>query len=387
MTKRGLVKLIPVIVVLALCGLLILNRHTVRAQWKSLVVLSQIEQVPILTAVTGALTDAPSRSDLTVAGISTSRCQPAGNDVSTAIIVIGLGRSEQSTGEFGKACMALARAGMTVYAPMLSDRDSAGMSVATQQSLRGFVGGVTNDSSTRDGGVVLASAGPGASVALLIAADKEVSADVRMVIASSPFASVRSAVQLATTGTYDDGSSRQSPHMIDPWIRELTARSLVQVMRDGGVNPALTNSLDQQIQKSTDPFDPFRSIPDAFIPEEGKALVRVMANQDPARFAELWDALPNDLRARAEQLSPDSRAGEISASVELLEIQRGGSFPLAESERLGALLSQARISRIPQVDGMQSADYELTTSDARELNSILTRLIRDAHAPNGAPAP
>ena len=66
---------------------------------------------------------------------------------------------------------------------------------------------------------------------------------------------------------------------------------------------------------------------------------------------------------------------------------RGGSFPLAESERLGALLSQARISRIPQVDGMQSADYELTTSDARELNSILTRLIRDAHAPNGAPAP
>jgi putative flippase GtrA len=70
----------------------------------------------------------------------------------------------------------------------------------------------------------------------------------------------------------------------------------------------------------------------------------LLANRDPEHFDALRAALPVEVDAVLEQLSPLRAADRLDMSVELVSAADDGYFPLAEAEKLAAALPHVRLT-------------------------------------------
>jgi putative flippase GtrA/pimeloyl-ACP methyl ester carboxylesterase len=198
----------------------------------------------------------------------------------------------------------MGRAGCLVVAPELPGLKDGELTPATLQAAVEAATAAAAIAAT--GRIVLFGVSAGASLALLAAADPSLDGRVSTVVAIAPWAELDPIVRMATTGFYDG-----SPRETTPLVQHFVASSLKAAVAPGS---------------------------------GGGAVDELLANRDPQRFDALRAALPAEIDAVLEQLSPLRAAGRLDMSVELVSAADDGYFPLAEADKLAAALPQARLT-------------------------------------------
>ena len=205
-----------------------------------------------------------------------------------------------------RLAVALGRSGFATYIPELPGISNGELTPATLATAVGCARLIVDSPDTLGGRLALSGVSVGGTLALLVAADETLAARISLVAGIAPFTDLRKVVQLATTGVYRDGSV-DIPYPTPPTLALALERSLVAI---AGTS------------------DPVR---------------RLLANREAAQFDRLYDALPREIHAAVEALSPRSVASQIHARVEIATAPRDTYFPVAESLAL-ARITQARVT-------------------------------------------
>ncbi len=196
----------------------------------------------------------------------------------------------------GRFLSALAGGGFVAVAPELPNVREGVVTPETLDALVGVVGAAGPR-------VALIGASTGAGLAILAAGDPRIANRVTTVAAIGPFASLRDVLQLATTGYY-----RDRPYPAAPLLSRAAVRSLAASAPDDSAVPAL------------------------------------LANRNPRRFDELYDALALETRALVWELSPLARVGDVMAPVELASSPHDPFFPVEESHALAKAGRDVRLT-------------------------------------------
>ncbi len=237
---------------------------------------------------------------------------------------------------------ALARTGHLVFIPDLPGIAGGELSPVTLASAIAFTQDAAGSREVADGRVALGGVSIGASLALLTAADPSVARHVSAVAGVAPYADLAKVMLLATTGTYRNGAE-VFPYPVPPYLAVGLARSLAAMLPPTAAATALCAAL-RALDPSTTTAPTF---PEAAFREAGDdalTLLRLLSNRDPARFDELYAALPEQIRSTVEELSPINAAPRLAAPVEIATAPRDRYFPVAESRSLVAASACVRLT-------------------------------------------
>jgi len=225
---------------------------------------------------------------------------------------------------------------------------------------------------SRNGALALAGVSAGGTLALLAAALPELRRSVSSVVALAPCCDVVEAIRLVSTGTYREGEAlaRYEP---GDFFKLVIARSAVAWLEQGPERAALRERLLALPEYGPDPLAILRSWPRARLAPPARALVELLANQDPARFDALYAALPASLREAAEALSPVRAADRIAAPVELVAARADKYLPLADARALAARCPAARLTVL---DTLAHAVPRLALGAAPDLVRLDLALVR-----------
>lgn len=196
----------------------------------------------------------------------------------------------------GRLVGALAGAGFVAIAPELPHVKEGEVTPATVEALVS----VSRPAGSR---VALIGASTGAGLVILAAADPRLAARVTGVAAIAPFASLRSILELGTTGHYGG-----HPYEAAPLVATAAVRSLAASAPDDPAVPAL------------------------------------LANRDPSRFDALYAELASSTRALVEELSPVTRIPRVLAPVEIASSPVDPFFPVEESRALARAGQDVRLT-------------------------------------------
>ena len=189
--------------------------------------------------------------------------------------------------------------------------------------------------------MALIGASTGASLALLTAARADLADRVSVVAAVAPFADLERMVCLATTNGYAENGVF-TRYDVAALQRRVVARSLVAAIADEDERARLLSALDRA---EADECDPVEALPDPDeLSPQGRAIVHVLRNDDPERFAELYRALPDDLHTLLTRLSPLGAAPDVQAPVEIVVPPADVYFPLGEARALADALPRAHLT-------------------------------------------
>jgi pimeloyl-ACP methyl ester carboxylesterase len=277
----------------------------IRAQAEAVVVLGTALDTPVVEQGVALLTREPTLSETTVAGAPTTFGRPAGDGPWPALVIVNgatpKGRHEPA---LQRLVRGLARAGYLVALPDLPGLPEGRIDERTVAAAVDVARAVADRPDARGGRVGLVGVSVGTSLALLAALEPELTGRVRVVTGTAPFADLANVVRLATTGYYRRGNLLIR-YETDPFVAEVVARSL---------------AVD--------------------LPE----LEALLANRDPRRFDELYAALPAEVRAQVESLSPLNRANELGMPLELASAPQDPYFPVDEARDLAVAAPDARVT-------------------------------------------
>lgn len=162
----------------------------------------------------------------------------------------------------------------------------------------------------------------GAGPALLAAADSRVVDRVGAVLSLGGYASAVELLRYFLTGAYayDVVAGRVPPQ---PHAARLFLRANLDLLK---------NAEDRRLLETwlADP----RRTPARGLSAEGRAVVRLVENRDPAQLDRLVQALPDRLRELLVRLSPERVVPHISARLFVLHGRRDPAVPFTESLRL-----------------------------------------------------
>lgn len=238
--------------------------------------------------------------------------------------------------------LALARTGHLVFIPDLPGIAGGELSPATLAAAVGFTREAAAGAEVADRRIALAGVSIGASLALLTAADSGVEEHVSVVVGVAPYTDLARVMLLATTGTYR-GEGGCFPYEVPPYLVVGLARSLAAMLPPTDASAALCNELRVLDPDAADGFE-FRERGFREAGDEAMTLFRLLSNRDPARFDELYDALPDEIRSTVEALSPVTVASRLQAPVEIATAPRDRYFPVAESRALAAASPNVRLT-------------------------------------------
>ena len=235
----------------------------------------------------------------------------------------------------------LARAGYLVLVPDVPGLGEGTITARTLEATSAVTAAAVRRHDVSDGRVALIGASTGAALALLTAARADLAHRVSVVAAVAPFADLERMVCLATTQGYAEngGFTRYDVAALQ---RRVVARSLVAAVADEDERARLLSALDQA---EADGRDPVEALPDPDeLSPQGRAIVHVLRNDVPERFAELFRALPDDLHALLTRLSPLGAAPDVQARVEIVVPPADVYFPLGEARALADALPRAHLT-------------------------------------------
>lgn len=179
--------------------------------------------------------------------------------------------------------------------------------------------------------VAVAGVSTGGALALLAAAEAPLAGRVSVVAAIAPFADLRTGVRIGTTGSCPD----------------LLRRSVARSLR-------------------------------AAAPAGSAAVDAALANRDPARFDELYEALPAEVLDAARRLSPLEAIERLRVPVELAFAPDDPFFPLAEGFALARACPSARLTVTRSLDHVRPAFGRGSLADDAALAGFLWRFLRTA---------
>src|ERR671921_858241 len=313
-----------------LIGLLISNWSWVDAQVRGLVVISSVLDAPVLTPAAEAVSGEPGFEDVAVAGNPTLVARPAGEGPWPAIFLVnGTVREGRKLPEVQNLAEGFARAGYLVVVP-----DLPGLTE----------GEITERPDVEDGEVALVGVSTGATLALLAAERASLEGRVSVVAGIAPYSDIRSVVNIATTGHYRRSDGELIRYEADSFLPYVIAHSLVAALPPGEDRRKLSGELASIDREDPDPLDGLRSRRTQDLEHEAASVVRLLANEDPERFAALYADLPDDVRADLRELSPLSGTGRIHVPVELATGPHDKYFPPSQSYALQRIAPERRVT-------------------------------------------
>lgn len=276
-----------------------------RSHTAGLVVMASTARIPLLTPMVMRLTDEPRVEAATFGGVCCTLVRPQRKEPRGTIVFLNGGtRLGCNHPAAQRLVRGMGRIGCLVVAPELPGLKDGELTPAT---LEAAVAAASAAAETAPNGrIVLFGVSAGASLGLLAAADPSLEGRVSTVVAIAPWAELDSIVRMTTTGFY-----AEAPRETTPLVQHFVASSL-----RAAVGP----------ERDSRPVD------------------ELLANSDPLRFDALRAALPPEIGAVLEQLSPLRVASRLDVAVELVSAADDGYFPLAEAERLAAALPNARLT-------------------------------------------
>ena len=256
----------------------------------------------------------------------------------------------------------LARAGYIVFIPDLPGVAAGELSLPTLAAAVECALRAADSTQTRNGRIGLFGVSVGGSLALLTAAAPELSARVSVVAGIAPFADLEKVTMLATTGIYP-GPDGWAPCPVPPELVVGVARSLVGILDPEPDARALGRALERLDSRSGDPLSLLRDAPCRSLGPAAAAAQALLLNRDPARFDDLFAALPDAQREIVASLSPLRSAARVSAPIEIATAPHDKYFPLAEPLALQAEVATVRLT---VTSALAHATPRLTPGSARD---------------------
>ena len=352
----------------------VVHRSWVSAQARALVVLAAVSDPPVVGWLTRVITADPARVEIEIAGVPTTVVRAGLGRKPALVFVNGVtarGRHHPDVQALGSS---LARVGFLVLVP---DPHGLARGELTERTLADTVA-VAHAATERpdaNGSVALVGVSAGTSLALLAAQDDALAPHVSVVAGIAPYASLREAIRIATTGTYGEPGTTWKAK---PFLGLVVARSLVAGLPEGRDRQRLRNALLALPEDAPDPLSLFRP-PPAGLGTDARTLAALLGNRDPEAFDELYGSLPPRYRSGLDALSPIHRAEAIRARVELASAPRDDYFPLAESR---ALVARAPSGRLTVSRSLDHAIPELSlraVGDLARVDGWIVRSLRAAH--------
>ena len=237
----------------------------------------------------------------------------------------------------------LARSGHVVFVPDLPGIANGELSPRTVGAAVACATCGAEVAETRDGRIGLVGVSIGGTVALLVATAPELAGRVSVVAAIAPFTDLEKVMMLATTGTYP-GMGGLEPYPVPSSLAVGLGRSLVASLSPTPDVRALGSALERLDPLSADPLRPLRESPCRSLGPDAATAQALLLNREASRFADLYAALPADVRRVVATLSPLHSAARLTAPVEIATAPRDSYFPLAESLALQREVPHVRIT-------------------------------------------
>ena len=132
------------------------------------------------------------------------------------------------------------------------------------------------------------------------------------------------------------------------------------------------------LRDDEDPLEGLLGLDVELLDPDARAIVRLLLNDDPQRFRELYDALPAPAHALAETLSPLRAAHAVRAHVELAVPPLDPYFPPGETGALFAALPNARLTVTAVLDHTRPM---VSRAQARDFGRFCGFVLRGLAAP------
>jgi pimeloyl-ACP methyl ester carboxylesterase len=224
------------------------------------------------------------------------------------------------------------------------------------------------------GGVALVGVSGGGSLALRTAADPTIAERVSIVVALAPLCDVQEAIRVVTTGVYRDGDVLV-PFSSGDFFKLVVARSVVACLAPGDDRTALRSRLLALDDYRFDPLSCLRGWPRDALGGSARATIALLANEDPYLFDELLAALPEEVRAAIEAITPISVANRIGAPVELVVARADKYITLADATSFAEACTSARLTVLDSLEHAVPALSPRAVRDLARLDGVLVRLL------------
>ena len=313
-----------------------------RAQLQAAAILGATLDLPGASLVT-LRAGSPSTHDQVLAGVPVTTVRPHGRGPWPALVFMnGATPDGRMHPMVLRLSHALARTGHLVLIPDLPGVAGGELSPATLSTAVAFVEEATRAPDAAQNGVALAGVSIGGSLALLCAVDARVAEHVSAVVCIAPYTDLEKVMLLATTSSYpfDDGVG---PYAVPPYLAVGLARSLAAMLPSTPEATVLCDEL-RRIDPSAGGALEFPEATFRAAGAEAVTVFELLSNRDPARFDELYAALPGHIRSTVNDLSPLRQAVSLRAPVEIATAPRDRYFPVAESRALIAASPRVRLT-------------------------------------------
>jgi pimeloyl-ACP methyl ester carboxylesterase len=316
---------------------------------RALILVAVVLDAPLLARVVRALTRRPWVEQIEVDGVPVEVVHPAGKGPRPAWLFINgahpLRRQEPVVTRLSRG---LARAGYLVLVPDVPGLGEGRITARTLEATYAVAEAAVARSDVRGGRVALIGASTGAGLALLTAGRPELAERISVVAAVAPFADIERMICLATTRGYAE-NGRFSSYEATDLHRRVIARSLVATIAMVDERDRLLAELDRAEREERDPVE---ALPDDLerLEPDARAVLRVLKNEDPERFAELYSALPEPVLALLGRLSPVAGCPGVRAPVEVVVPPSDVYFPRGEAQALAEALPNVHLTITPTLD-------------------------------------
>jgi len=350
-----------------------------RAQRQAVIALGTTLDLPG-SALVARLSKPPMEDDTILAGRPATVVRPGGPPPWPALVFAnGATPDGRAHPMVLRLSLALARSGYLVFIPDLPGIAGGELSPETLAASIEFTRAAADGPESAAGRVALVGVSVGASLALLAAADSQLADRISVVACVAPYSDLAKVMLLATTGMYRAGE-RLEPYPVPEYLAVGLARSLAAILPETAGTRALVAELRALAPAAPDPLAPFRTRTYHELGDEAVSLFALLANRDPDRFDDLYDALPPRVQSTVEALSPLHAAPGLRAPVEIATAPRDTYFPVAESR---ALVDASRRVRLTVTSLLAHATPRLSPrylAELGHLNGFFVRSLRAAGA-------
>ena len=350
------------------------------AQARATIVLSNVLETPIVMPVVGAVTREPAVEDGYVEGNPALVVRPGGDGPWPAMFFVnGTVQEGRELPEVRRLAEGFARAGYLVVVPDLPGLRSDELTPETVSETVTVAREVAGSPEASGGKVGLVGVSTGATLALLAAGDPEARENVSLVSGVAPYSEIRNVLSVATTGYYrHDGEL--IPYEADPFLSYVIARSLVAALPEGEGRETLASKLEEVYRYDPDPLADLRDRSTDDLSPEAESVVELLANRDPERFDELYEALPEGVREDLKELSPLAEVEYIEAPVELISGPRDKYFPVSESYAVSRIAPDLRVTVSGALDHSELSFSLREVPAFLRVNGFVVRSLREARS-------
>lgn len=245
---------------------------------------------------------------------------------------------------------------------------------AARQQALAAVEAVVARHDVADGRTALVGVSGGATLALLAAADRNLTDRVSLVLVVAPLGDVSEAIRYITTEVRRDGDMLV-PFVSGDFFKLVIARSVISCLQPGDDRSALRSHLLALEDYGAEPLAGLRAWPSERLDEPARAAVALLSNEVPERFDELYAALPESLRAAVDALSPIAVAGAITAPVELVVAGADKYIPLADAISFADACPTARLTILESLTHVVPTVSPTGARDLARLDRVLVQLV------------